>query len=164
MTTGVMETVRKELREQYRATLDMLTLAVEHCPEELWARVFGDDSPFWKEAYHAVFWLKNFAGGPSKSFERTPFGRDIDPRLFAKPEGAVTRDVLLGFIAATLRHIDVVFEQLTTEQLGAEDGFGDGFRSVYHRLLYGLRHGQHHTGKLTGYLFSCGIDYDPWRG
>ncbi len=50
------------------------------------------------------------------------------------------------------------------EHLAAPDTYApQQFGTVINRLLYGLRHGQHHVGKLTGYLFSNGIDYDPWR-
>jgi hypothetical protein len=69
-------------------------------------------------------------------------------------------------IAALRTRVDDVFGVLNLGDLAAAGSLGDisQFRSVAHRLFYGLRHGQHHTGKLTGYLFSLGIDYDPWRG
>ena len=155
-----------ELQKQYHATLDMFELAVNNCPDALWGRVFGDNSPFWKEAYHCVFWLHNFLGGPTKRFELKPFGVDIDPRLFKPCSTACSKDEMQKFIASTRTHIDGVFETLTLQDLDLPDGFRDdgGFRSVAHRLLYGLRHGQHHAGKLTAYLFATGIDYDPWRG
>lgn len=155
-----------ELQKQYHATLDMFELAVTNCPEPFWNRVFGDNAPFWKEAYHCIFWFDNFLGGPAKRFERTPFGLDIDPRLFKPCSTTCSREEMLGCIRKVRTGIDEVFSKLTMEDLDRQDGFGDegGFRSVAHRLLYGLRHGQHHTGKLTGYLFVNGVDYDPWRG
>ena len=54
-------------------------------------------------------------------------------------------------------------ETISMSELAQPDQFGQ-FRTVLHRLLYGLRHGQHHVGKLTGWLYSLGIDFDHWQG
>ena len=154
----------RELHEQYRAAIEMFLLAVENCPDHFWTRVFGDNSPFWKEAYHAVFYLRNLANGPSENKSLTPFGIDLDPRLITKAQGVVSKGAMNSFVTQTREHVDRMFSELTVAQLEGPDNYApERYRSIHHRLLYGLRHFQHHTGKLTGYLFCNGIDYDPWR-
>ena len=151
------------LRSQYLATTDMLSLAIEHCPDDHWDRVFGDDSPFWKEAYHMLHYFVKYAHR-STGAVHVPFGQHLDPTLVNKPHVTLSREDILSYIQQTRDHIEKLFDELAPEELSAEDTYApQRFNSVFHRLAYGLRHGQHHVGKLTGYLFCKGIDYDPWR-
>lgn len=148
---------------EYVATLDMLALAIEHCPEEFWNRVFGDESPFWKEAYHMLHYFVKYAHGKENTVP-TPFGQNLDPTLVNKPHMNLSREDILSYIQQARDHLDGLFGELTSEDLAAADTYNPKrFRSVFQRMLHGLRHGQHHAGKLTGYLFYNGIDYDPWR-
>lgn len=151
------------LRTQYMATTEMLSLAIGHCPDDFWNRDFGDESPFWKEAYHMLHYFVKYAHGTDKAVY-TPFGEMLDPTLVNKPNLSLSRETILSYIRLAREHIEKLFSELTPELLSAKDTYApDRFASVFHRLVYGLRHGQHHVGKLTGYLFCNGIDYDPWR-
>jgi hypothetical protein len=159
-----MDKMISELHDQYKASVETFALAIQNCPDAFWERIFGDNSPFWKEAYHTVYYLRNLVCSPVEAPSRTPFGFEMDPRLITKAQGAISKDDMLSFVAQTRTHIDRMFSELTAHELSAADNYAPGrFRSVFHRLLYGLRHCQHHAGKLTGYLFCNGIDYDPWR-
>lgn len=158
-----MNIIISELKTQYKAALEMFRLAVVNCPDTFWDRVFGDDSPYWKEAYHCIFWFFNFLGDSRKEWTPVPFGKDIDPRLFKKPLVSCTRDEILAYADTTEELLEATFSSMTLEELERRDGGQEENWTVVNKLLYGLRHAQHHTGKLTGYLFSSGIDYDPWR-
>lgn len=151
------------LHLQYSAVMEMLSLAVEHCPDGYWNRVFGDQSTFWKETYHMLHYLVRYAHG-TQGCVYTPFGEPLDPSLLVQPSHTLSRETILSYIEQTQDYLDRLFKELTPEQLVAPDTYApQQFGTVINRLLYGLRHGQHHVGKLTGYLFSHGIDYDPWR-
>jgi len=142
----------------------MLASTIEGCPEDTWNTEFAG-VPFWREAYHALFWMHNFLGGPDKRFHFQPFGKDIDPRLFTPPNNTCERAEALGYAEQTAAYIDKVFEVLTLDTLNASDRYDESeFRSVYHRLMYGLRHVQHHVGKLTAYLNLQGIQLHHWKG
>lgn len=158
-----MDEIISELESQYLAALEMFRLSIENCPDEMWNRVFGDESPYWKEAYHCIFWFYNWLGDSAKQWHPVPFGKDIDPRLFNKPDLTCTRDEIMGYSNTVEDLIRSVFSKLTLEELRKTESGGRRKRTVINKMLYGLRHAQHHTGKLTGYLFSHGIDYDPWR-
>lgn len=151
------------LRLQHRAVMDMLDLAVAHCPDAWWDREFGDASPFWKEIYHMLHYFVKYAHGV-KGCVHTPFGEALDPSLRVRPAYALSRETVLEYLRETRDHLERLFQDITEEDLMDADTYApEQFGTVIQRILYGLRHGQHHVGKLTGYLFSEGIDYDPWR-
>ena len=159
-----MEPLVAELKHQHHSTLAMLQSVIEGCPEEAWAKEFAG-VPFWREAYHALFWMHNFLGSKDKAFHYHPFGKDIDPRLFTPPNNTCARAEALHYAAQTRAYIDEVFDALTLDALNEADGYDEtDFRTVYHRLMYSLRHVQHHVGKLTAYLNLEGIQLNHWTG
>src|SRR6186997_324293 len=62
-----MEHLRYALKSQYHAALAMLGKAIEQCPEELWT---GDAylNPFWRIAYHALFYTHLYIQPNEESF------------------------------------------------------------------------------------------------
>jgi hypothetical protein len=159
-----MEPIVAELKHQHHGTLAMLTSTIESCPEDIWTKEYAG-VPFWREAYHALFWMHNFLGGPETRFQFQPFGVDVDPRLFTPPNNTCGQAEGLEYAAQAVAYIDEVFEALTLDALNAEDHYDESdFRSVYHRLMYGLRHVQHHVGKLTAYLNLEGLQLHHWKG
>ena len=159
-----MEPLVAELKHQHHSTLAMLQSVIEVCPEDTWNLEFAS-VPFWREAYHALFWTHNFLGDKDKAFHFYPFGVDIDPRLFTPPNNTCVRADALQYAGQTRAYIDEVFDALTLDELGETDHYDESdFQSVYHRLLYGLRHVQHHVGKLTAYLNLEGIQLHHWKG
>ena len=159
-----MEPLVAELKRQYHNTLAMLTSVLEGCPEDIWDKEFAGVS-FWREAYHALFWMHNFLGLKDKAFHFHPFGKDIDPRLFTPPNNTCGRAEALGYVAQTEAYINEVFDALTLDALSENDHYDESdFRTVYHRLMYGMRHVQHHVGKLTAYLNLEGVQLHHWKG
>ena len=159
-----MDSLIGELQHQYHSTLSMLQSTIEGCPEEMWNKEYADVA-FWREAYHALFWMHNFLGPRDKAFSFQPFGVDVDPRLFTPPNNTCEHAEALRYAAQTAAYIDEVFENMTLDELRGEDAYDESdFRSVYHRLMYGLRHVQHHGGKLTAYLNLEGIQLNHWKG
>ena len=159
-----MDPLIAELKHQYHSTLAMYESLLEGCPDEIWNTEFAG-VPFWREAYHALFWVHNFVGSKDKRFHFHPFGVDIDPRLFTPPNNTCERGQALQYTAQTMAYVDEVFDALTIDELNGPDDYDESnFRTVYHRLMYGLRHGQHHLGKLTVYLNLEGIQLSHWKG
>ena len=159
-----MHPIVEELREQYRYTLRMYQHALEACTDEVWETSFGG-FPFWREAYHTIFWLHTFLGPEDKLFHPRPFDKDIDPRLSTPPNNTCEQAEALAYAKQTTTYVDQVFETLSLDALRASDGYDESdFRCVYHRLMYGLRHGQHHVGKLTAFLNLEGVQLNHWKG
>ena len=153
-----------EMKHGYQSTLTMFESVLETCTEEIWETDFPG-APFWREAYHALFWMHNHLGPKDKTFHFQPFGVDVDPRLFTPPNNTCTLDEVRGYAAETRAYIDAVFDGMTPQELMGPDSYDEQkFRSVFHRLMYGLRHVQHHVGKLAAYLDAEGLDVDHWAG
>jgi len=51
-----MEALRSALKSQYHATLAMLRTAIRRCPDDLWTSSDGHANPFWRIAYHTLFY------------------------------------------------------------------------------------------------------------
>ena len=159
-----METLVAEMKRGYLATLAMFDNVLKTCTVEVWEKDFPG-APFWREAYHTIFWMHNYLGRKEKEFKFHPFGPDIDPRLWVPPNNTCTREEVRSFSARTREYIDEVFDRMTLEELAGPDDYNESrFRCVFHRLMYGLRHVQHHIGKLAGYLDAEGLDVDHWAG
>ena len=159
-----MEPLVAELKHQHTGTLAMLTIVLESCPEDVWSRAFAG-VPFWREAYHALFWMHNFVGPKDKAFHFHPFGKDIDPWVIKPSRDTCERAEALEYAAQTGAYIDEVFGALTLDELSGTDNYDEtDFQSVYQRLMYGLRHVQHHIGKLTAYLNLEGVQLNHWTG
>lgn len=54
--TIAVEALRSALKSQYHATLAMLRTAIRRCTEDLWTSSDGHANPFWRIAYHALFY------------------------------------------------------------------------------------------------------------
>ena len=159
-----MTTPVTEMKHAYQNALTMYKSVLETCTDEIWGKNFPG-APFWREAYHTIFWMHNHLGPKDKAFEFQPFGVDVDPRLFTPPNKRCTLDEVRGYAADTRAYIDEVFDAMTLEELLGSDAYDESeFRSVFHRLMYGLRHVQHHVGKLAAYLDAEGLDVDHWAG
>src|SRR5437667_12873733 len=54
--TVAMEALRSALKSQYHATLAMLRTAIRRCPDDLWTARSDHANPFWRIAYHTLFY------------------------------------------------------------------------------------------------------------
>lgn len=150
------------LDTQYRAVLRMLRQAVSTCPEDLWLAE-DEGPPYWREAYHAVFWMDNFLGDTTKQLTKTPFGIDVDPRLFTRLPNPVSREQVGEFIDHVEGRCSEFFGDLTLEAL-SEPNQLDVRDNVGTMILYSMRHGQHHVGRLGVALKANGIEAPGWAG
>ena len=109
-----METPVAEMKYAYQSTLAMLESVLGTCTEEIGEKEFSGAS-FWREAYHAIFWMHNYLGPRDKAFEFQPFGVDIDPRLLTPPNNTCTLVEVRGYAAEMRATIDEVFDAMTFE-------------------------------------------------
>jgi hypothetical protein len=159
-----VEPLVAELKHQHHSTLAMLRSVLEACSDELWITEYAG-VPFWREAYHALFWMHNYLGLRDKRFSPQPFGVDIDPWVVRPANQTCERAEALNYAAQIRAYIEDVFGAMTVDELQAADGYDEtDFGIVYQRLMYGLRHVQHHVGKLTAYLNLEGIELQHWKG
>jgi hypothetical protein len=156
---------------QFAAAIQILRLAVEACPEELWDdRTEG--SPFWHLAYHALYFTDFYLSKDENAFRPMAFHEDKanflpgDYQDFAgivgTPEKAFTREQLLEYADHCLGKCLETFEALTEERALERCGFWWYELNVGEFLLHNLRHAQHHAGQLALLLrrrADIGIDW-----
>ena len=104
--------VIESLHSQYVKVIDMLGLAIEHCPDEFWNREFGDESPFWKEAYHMLHYFVKYAHGTGNA-NLAPFNQHLDPTFANKPHDLLSREDILSYIEEARDHIELLFAELS---------------------------------------------------
>lgn len=156
---------------QFAATIQMLRLAIEACPDDLWDDR-SDGTPFWHIAYHALFYTDFYLSDDEKAFRARDYHRDKANFLpgdykqyggiVTTPDKAFTRGQLLDYADHCLQKCSDTFEKLTDERALERCGFWWYELNVGEFLLNSLRHAQHHAGQLSLLLrrrADIGIDW-----
>ncbi len=145
--------VRQATLRQYRAALDMLRHALEHCPQDLWLSTKYPNR-FWHIAYHSVFythlylqpseagfkpWSKHVPNsnylGPGPWLKNEPFQI---PEPYAKPD-------VLEYLELCIAEAE---KQVPVIRLEDASGFSWLPFNKLELQFYNIRHLQHHTGQL----------------
>jgi len=149
------------IRSQYLAALEMLGRAVERCPDALWHDP-ADAAPFWRVAYHALFYTHLYVQPAEADFRPWDKHRDPAAQLGEPLAGEpYSREDLLAYLDFCRREVDAQTAQLDPH---AASGF---YWLPFDKLelqFYTIRHIQHHAGELMERLGSrAGIEID-WVG
>lgn len=157
------------LARQYRAALEMLTQAVEKCPDSRW---FAADCPnkLWHIAYHTLFYTHLYLHPSAAEFTPwhkhrpdyqylgavpwPPYDRPKIDTPYSKPEILEFHDFCRGEIDARVRSLD----------LDSPSGFPWLKFSRFEVHLYSIRHTQHHAGQLIDRLRTADNIGIPWVG
>ncbi|HRI43154.1 MAG TPA: hypothetical protein PLL78_02950 [Fimbriimonadaceae bacterium] len=182
--------LEKALAGQLHAGLAMLASSIERCPSDLWSAPNppaavearpdnpdwnGVERPFWRIAFHAVYFTHLYIGQGEGAFVEPPAALEVRRRPdfeamwhapwslepYELPPGAepISRGSLLEYAAFVDGLVDVTLAGL---ELGSgESGFPwyPGVSKLSHELL-NLRHLQGHVGQLSELLMLRGIDID----
>ena len=162
--------VQAALKGQYHAALAMLKQAIERCPDDAWDGR-SDSIPFWRVAYHTLFFTHLYLQPNEKAFRPwehhrqecqflgpLPWPPHRQPRI-GRP---YTKAQLLEYWGVCDGMIDAAVDGLDLE--AAECGF-PWYRvpKLDHQII-NIRHLQHHAALLSGRLRSAfGTDI-PWVG
>src|SRR5262249_50742169 len=61
--------MKSALKRQYHAALETLRRCVDQCPQALWDCDSDAGAPFWRVAYHTIFYTHFYLGKNNKVFE-----------------------------------------------------------------------------------------------
>jgi len=169
-------TIRKNLKSQYHAALEMVRIAVEKCPDQLWY----DQTPtnaFWQVAYHTVFFAHLYLQQNEAAFKPWPGHQGRVQHGDAIP-GAADPNSVLPLIPAPYSRAEVLAycdycHSLLDDAVDALDleaptsGFSWYTASKFEHQLVNLRHIQHHAAQLADRLraeLDIGIQWvGGWR-
>ncbi len=159
------------ISRQFAATIQMIRLAIESCPDDLW-----DDgthgSPFWHLAYHVLFYTDFYLSENYKTFKPMEFHEDKANflpgdyqefgRIASTPEKVFNKQQLLNYTDHCMHKCQDTFNKLTNERALKRCGFWWYKLNVGEFLINNLRHAQHHAGQLNLLLrrhADIGIDW-----
>ena len=151
------------IQSQFLATLEMLKLAIEQCPEAIWA----DPQPknkFWHTAFHSLFFT-HFYLHPTEG-DYVPWEKHRQEVVSLQPSDdpnsvePYSKDEVLEFLTFCQQQVR---EKVAASDLEAESGFHWLPFNTLEKHLYNIRHVQQHTGELYERLGQAGIDLH-WVG
>jgi DinB superfamily len=160
--------VRSALKSQYHAAHKTLRAAIENCPDSMWNDPADGSPPFWRVAYHTLFWSHFYLQQRQEDF--VPWARHRDEAQFIaslpwdnnrapKPCEPFTRGDLLDYLGECDRMIDAAVDALDLS--APESGFPwYNMPKLEHQIL-NIRHIQHHAAILSNRLRrSIGVAVD----
>ncbi len=180
-TTVAVEALRAALKSQFHAALAMLKLAIERCPDSLWAD--GEYvNPTWRIAYHALYYTHLYIQPSATDFrpwEHHQTGiQDLDdypsppeiqeltelPHRPPQTGEPYTKEDILTYWTICDEMIDAAVDAL--DLLNPESGFSWYRLPTLEQKLVNLRHIQHHTAQLGNRLreASSGTNGIDWVG
>jgi len=144
------QVVLSGIARQFGAALKMLREAIELCPEELWLGA-EDTNPFWRVAYHTLFYAHLYSQESVDAFQSWPKHREEVRMLSPRKEGE--QDPAPYSKAEVLEYHEFcsgeVASRVMQTRLEADSGF---YWLPFNKLdlqMYTIRHIQHHTGQLV---------------
>jgi hypothetical protein len=146
---GIEMRIKKSLKSQYRASLEMLKQAIGECPESLWYST-EYKNPFWHTAFHVLFYT-HFYLQPSEG-DFVPWKKHMAGyvSLASAEEDTETlkpynKDDLLEYLELSWEEVE---EQVNRLDLDAESGFHWLPFDKLELQIYNIRHLMQHTGEL----------------
>ncbi len=162
--------VHKTVASQFHAALSMMEQTVRTCPDDIWD-VPGQVNPFWRVAYHALFYVDLYLQ-PSEE-ELTPWEEAREGYHFLGPlpvpphtpqptaDQPYNREEILAYIDYLRSHVD---RTVPTIDLAAPSGFHWLPFDKMELQIYNIRHLQQHVGDLSTVLLTqAGLEIN-WVG
>lgn len=160
--------IKKTIKSQYHASLEMMRQVIEKCPDSLWVST-DSKNHFWRIVFHALFYTHLYLQLTEGDFVRWSKHKDESQYLGRQPrpphaEPKVNKPYnkaeLLEYLDLCHAEVD---SEVTTLDLCGSSGFDWLPFDKGELQLYNIRHLQQHIGELCERLGSLGIDID-WIG
>jgi hypothetical protein len=158
--------IRSALKSQYHGSLKTLHEAIKKCPDAMWDNAGDGFAPFWRVAYHTLFFTHFYLQQTADGF--TPWARHRDEAQFMsnlpwennrppKPCEPYTRDDVLEYWRVCDEMVDTRVDALDLS--APESGFYWYKMPKLEHQIVNIRHIQHHAAILSSRLRkSAGID------
>ena len=153
---------RQSLWLQFGAAIDALSDAINACPDDLWS----DNSQhmiFWYTAYHTLFWLDLYLGGPEEGFAPpAPYDLvEMDPSGTI-PERVYTKEELRTYLAHCRAKCQTTILNMSDERASEVIDFGRRKQPFYELQMYNMRHVQEHASQLSLIIGQHGAPAPDW--
>jgi hypothetical protein len=160
--------VKKELINQYNASLKMLGNVLESCPEKLWNDESLGDT-FWRIAYHVLYFthlylhknLQCFVPWEKHNDLYQCLGKTTYDKKQIVIDGIYSQEELTEFVVLISQSVEKL---LKADSLHDESGFHWLKMNRAELHIYNIRHCQHHAGQLVERLHKAGVNGIKWEG
>lgn len=147
--------IRPALKRQYHASLAMLRQAIEDCPDPLWDDDETHDVPFWRVAYHTLYFTHLYLHPTLEAFQPWALHRDEYHDLPWPPDSGTkiadpySNGQLMEYWAIVDAFVDGAVDRMDLSAPGSGIPWHAEMPKLEHQL-HNVRHIQHHTGLLAG--------------
>jgi len=157
--------VKKTVKSQYYASLEMLRQVILGCPETLWNSI-DYKAPFWQIAYHVLFYTHFYLQTTEDDF--VPWKKHREELISLGPSDQelesvepYSKEEILAYHKLCCEQVE---DQVTSLDLETKSGFYWLPFNKFELQIYNIRHIQQHTGELFERLgASADIELD-WVG
>ena len=164
-----IETLRLVFKSQYHATLAMLRAAIKRCPDGLWSRRSGHANPFWRIAYHTLYYTHLYLQPSARTFRPWEHHRRGIQRLKLshKPPKAghpYTQAEVLAYWTTCESMVDGAVDALDLRD--PKSGFSSYQVSKLEHQIINIRHIQYHEAQLADRLRAAtgaGVNWESMR-
>jgi hypothetical protein len=168
------------LKSQYHAVLAMLRQAIERCPDELWAARTEHRNPFWRVAYHTLYFTHFYLQQRATDFrpwemhqtrihdlDEHPAPPEIDvlcelPHRPPQTGQPYTKEQLLAYWKICDDLVNPAVDAMDLNR--TECGFDWYKISKAEHQIVNIRHIQHHAGQLSDRLRAATGEGIDWAG
>ncbi len=151
-STISMVAFRSALKSQYHAALAMLRAAIRRCPDDLWTSSGGHANPFWRIAYHTLYYThlylqpNNWAFRPWEHHQRG-IQRMNKPLKTRRP---YTKAEVLAYWSICKSMVDDAVDALDLND--PQSGFSWYKVPKMEHQIINIRHIQYHQAQLADRL------------
>jgi hypothetical protein len=158
-----MDAVRSALKSQHRAALAMLRLTIQRCPDRLWISRRGHANPFWRIAYHTLYYTHLYLQPNNRVFrpwkhDQPGIHRMDTPMAGGRP---YTKDEVLAYWAICEAMVDDIDD---LDLSAPRSGFSWYPMPKLEHQLVNIRHIQYHQGQLADRLRAATGTGIGWTG
>ena len=165
-STISLEAHRSALKSQYRATLAMLRATIRRCPDGLWTQSDGHANPFWRVAYHTLYYTHLYLQPNSRTFRPWEYHRrgiqHMDkPSRTRRP---YTKAEVLAYWSHCASMVDDAVDALDLRD--PQSGFSWYKVPKLEHQIINIRHLQYHQAQLADRLRAAtgaGVDWASAR-
>jgi hypothetical protein len=167
--TNTIEALRSVLKSQYHATLAMLRAAIKRCPNNLWASSGGHANPFWRIAYHTLYYTHLYLQPNNRSFRpwehhQRGIQRLDPPHRPPKTDQAYTKAEVLAYWSNCESMVDDAVDALDLKD--PQSGFSWYKVPKMEHQIINIRHIQYHEAQLADRLRAAtgaGVNWESMR-
>lgn len=166
MDTISMDALKSALKSQYHAALAMLRAAIRGCPDDLWTSSDGHANPFWRIAYHTLYYTHLYLQPNNRVFRAWEHHQGGIHRLEKplKTRRPYARAEMLAYWSICESMVDDAVDALDLND--PQSGFSWYKVPKMEHQIINIRHIQYHQSQLADRLrvaTGAGVDWASAR-